>query len=63
MLGKDKGLVGIAERLREHHHHHCHLEAGAVDTELRLRVGGGVEEGEEDTVERLVHDAAYAEYQ
>lgn len=63
VLGEDKRFVGITERLREHHHDHGDLEARAVDTELRLRVGGSIEEGEEDTVEGLIHDAEHTQHQ
>lgn len=63
VLGEDKRFVGITERLREHHHDHGDLEARTVDTELRLRVGGGIEEGEEYLVQSLVHDAEHAQHQ
>ena len=63
VFGKDKRLVGIAEGLRKHHHHHCHFEAGTIDTQLRLCIGSVVEEGEEDTIECLIHDTAYAQDQ
>ena len=63
MLAEHKRFVGIAERLGEYHHNHSHLEARTVDAELRLRICAGIEVGEKNAVERLVHYSRYAQYQ
>ena len=55
--GKHKGLISIAESLGDHCHNHGDFDAGAVDAELFVHVGAGIEEGEEDFVEHLVEDA------
>ena len=55
--GKHKGLISVAEGLGDHCHNHGDFDAGAVDAELFVHVGAGIEEGEEDFVEHLVEDA------
>ena len=55
------GFVSVSEGLCEHHHDHSHFEACSIDAELCLCVGLVIEEGEEYSVESLVHDACDAE--
>ncbi len=64
IFGEDKGLVGKAIGLSEHHHHQGHLAAGAIDAQLghRIRLARG-QEREEDLVEVLIHIAGNAQNQ
>ena len=63
-LGEDEWLVGEAEGLDEHHHDDGDFEVGAIDAELAHGFGlVGEEQGEEDGVEGLVHDACEAEHE
>ena len=61
-LGKDDGLVGIAEGLGDHGHDHGDLHTAAVYAQQSLALGRvGVDEGEDDLVGRLVQDACHTQ--
>ena len=63
VLGEDERLVGVAERLGEHHHHHRHLEARSVYSELSHAFLAFAQVREEYLVHSLVHDAGDAEHE
>ena len=61
-LGKDDGLVGVAEGLRYHCHNHRHLRAAAVHAQLDVGLClVGVDLREDDLVGHLIQDAHHAQ--